>query len=334
MTDLVQAESGNDLMRDSRAKDALVEMTPAACLLCGSAPARLLQRIAAAELQAAYRDALGIACRLPSEGVSYLECTSCTLRFFSPPATGDEKFYADLQRISWYYSAGKQEFHMAARQIASTQHVLEIGAGRGLFAREIKPASYTGLEFSPTAIELAAQAGIRLLPQTIEQHATEHHGRYDVVCSFQVLEHVSSPRDFLAAAVKCLRPGGRLLVSVPSEDGFARDAYWDVLNMPPHHVTRWTDKALRAIADIFQLQLVQLEPEPLGRNMRRPYAEAVADRWVARKMGFEPQLLDQRLKRPGVHFLTRAMARFVRKWPGATSAAPRGHAILATFAKP
>src|SRR5687768_11360971 len=106
-------------MRDGRATGALVELTSAACLLCNTTPTRPLQRITAAQLQSAYRDALGIACRLSVEDIEYLECPSCTLRFFSPPVTGDEKFYADLQRISWYYSAGKQEFHMAARQIES-----------------------------------------------------------------------------------------------------------------------------------------------------------------------------------------------------------------------
>jgi SAM-dependent methyltransferase len=322
----------NEVMHASGARPPSVELNSAACLLCGATPTRLLQRVPARDLEAAYRDALAISYLIPVDELLYLACPSCTLRFFTPTVTGDERFYADLQRISWYYSAGKQEFRMAARHIDATHHVLEIGAGRGLFAREIQPASYTGLEFSPTAIELAAQNGVRLLAQTIEQHALEHGQRYDIVCTFQVLEHVANPRTFLDSAVACLKPGGRLMVSVPAEDGFAGHAYWDVLNMPPHHVTRWTDESLRAIARSFGLKLLELAPEPLGRNMRRPFTEALADRWIAKRMGIEPQLLDRRLKRRGVRVVTAALASLFRRLPAVTSA-ERGHAVLAIFEK-
>lgn len=302
-----------------------------ACLLCGNEAPRVLQRIPSATLIEAYRAEIGIVPSVPVDALLYLTCDDCGLKFFSPPVTGDERFYAQLQKISWYYNAGKQEFRMAASRIGASHDVLEIGAGRGLFAREIRPASYTGLEFSPTAIEMAAASGVHLLAQSIEQHAEDHSARYDVVCAFQVLEHVEDPRSFLRAAARCLKPKGRLMASVPAEDGFARDAYWDVLNMPPHHVTRWTDAALRSVARICGLNAVELIHEPLGGNMRRAYARAEADRWLAQRLGFEPQLIDARLKSPGFRTASAVISAGVRRYLSISKRQRQGHAVLAVY---
>jgi SAM-dependent methyltransferase len=304
------------------------------CLLCRAPATRVTQRVRAAKLIEAYRCQLGLGLDFPNDEFVYLICDACGLHFFWPAITGDEKFYGDLQKISWYYSAGKQEFRIAAAYVRSAHDVLEIGAGRGLFSHEIKSASYTGLEFSPTAIDLAAAHGIRLLPETVERHAQENEGRYDVVCSFQVLEHVENPRTFLDAAVTCLKPGGRLIVSVPAEDSFARYAFWDVLNMPPHHVTRWTDSALRSIGRLCGLTLVELKPEPLPRNTRGPYARSMADYWIAQRFGLQPKLLDERLKAPVFRFFARPVAAVLRGYLSLSSSdMRRGQAVLAIFEK-
>lgn len=46
------------------------------------------------------------------------------------------------------------------------------------------------------------------------------------------------------ACVKALKPGGKLILAVPSEDSFLSITEGGWLNMPPHHVTRWKDSAL------------------------------------------------------------------------------------------
>lgn len=305
-----------------------------ACLLCGNQNTRVAQRISAARLAEAYRAEIGIVLPGLPEELLYLTCDDCGLRFFRPPVTGDERFYSQLQKISWYYNAGKPEFRIAAQFIGRDHHVLEIGAGRGLFTREINAASYTGLEFSSTAIELAAAGGVRLLAQTVERHAEDHPERYDVECAFQVLEHVADPRSFLLAAARCLRSGGRLIMSVPAEDAFARHAFWDVLNLPPHHVTRWTDAALASAARICGVTLTHLIHEPLGKNMRRAYARAMADHWLARRCGFEPELIDARLRAPPFRAMAAVIAAGVRRYLS-LSAQPRcGHAVVAVCEKP
>lgn len=305
--------------------------SPGRCLLCGHADTHVLHTIDTRRLADAYRSEIGVAIKFSVDALAYVRCNRCALLFFFPTVTGDEQFYGDLQKISWYYNAEKQEFRIAAGYIRNSHDVLEIGAGRGFFRGHISPASYTGLEFSPDAISAAMRSGIRLLPETIEHHAKTNAQRYDIVCAFQVLEHVAAPREFLEASIACLKPGGRLVVSVPGEDSFAKFLYWDVLNMPPHHVTRWTDACLRSIAETCNVKLVALTPEPLGRNMVKLYANAMADHSLATRLNIQPAPIDQRVKAPLFRLVSATVAAGIRRYLRIKRGERRGHAVLAVF---
>ncbi len=82
--------------------------------------------------------------------------------------------------------------------------------------------------------------------------------------SFQVLEHVRDPRDFLAACAACLRTGGLLIIGVPSDDSFPGISVNDIFNLPPHHVTFWPDRALRFALTDAGMGDIMVEHEPLA----------------------------------------------------------------------
>jgi 2-polyprenyl-3-methyl-5-hydroxy-6-metoxy-1,4-benzoquinol methylase len=99
--------------------------------------------------------------------------------------------------------------------------------------------------------------------QDLAEVAQKSPGDYDVVCAFQVLEHLSNPGDFLRSACSLLRSGGKLLIGVPNADSFLRFQY-NLLNMPPHHTTRWPMAVFTRIPAIFPLQLRRIAAEPLA----------------------------------------------------------------------
>ncbi len=263
-------------------------MTPISCPLCGAAEKDLACRdeLAIADLTKVLRRQFRIALALPGcTAIRLHECGLCGLRFYRPPCPAGEAFYEALQGLDWYYLSGKPEFEVAERYIPAGSKVLEIGAGRGEFVRRLSGMSYTGLEFSRRAIGMARESGVELLPETIEAHAQHNAGAYDAVCSFQVLEHVPDVRSFLAAAAACLKPGGLLIVSVPNDEGFMGAAVNNVMNVPPHHLTRWTGRSLESAARLLGLRLVGLEREQLYGHHRRACAETIAMRALARLGG-------------------------------------------------
>lgn len=262
------------------------------CPLCGSVETTHRETISGSEINLLYARNFGVINALKSSHLDYCVCRHCELGFFSPLETGDADLYEHLQASDWYYMAEKEEFQIALRFMPSEGSVLEVGSGKAAFATLVGADRYTGLEFNDKAIESAKRAGITLHKETVEEHAQRCPRQYDVVVSFQVLEHVSSPSAFIKGCVDCLKTGGILILAVPSQDGFAGKAINNVLDMPPHHVTHWSEKTLRYISILFGLETIAVEHEPVP-SYHRQFARKVQVETAIRKFfGLNFRLLD------------------------------------------
>lgn len=97
--------------------------------------------------------------------------------------------------------------------------ILELGAGQGAVGTRLAlRADYVGVEPDPVSAavarrRLAAVGRGRLLSGLDELDADE---RFDVVCAFEVLEHIDDDVGALAQWRDRLRPGGSVLLSVPA----------------------------------------------------------------------------------------------------------------------
>lgn len=235
------------------------------CPLCSSKRVDLLESISGESLRKLYSsmvDVTGLSSDLWKD-CTYALCKDCDLRFFEPAVCGDEQFYNTLQKHSWYYQDEKNEFGIAAAHLKPGMAVLDVGAGKGVFKKYAPGCDYTGLEFSEEAQKYAGKRGVTIERRSIEDFSEKRPLSMDVVCSFQVLEHVSRPGSFLHACVKALKPDGKLIISVPAFDGYVGMAINSILNLPPHHVSRWSNRSLEAVAALYGLRLVSLEIEPV-----------------------------------------------------------------------
>ncbi len=207
--------------------------------------------------------------------VDIYQCQDSSLRFYYPfSLAGDGMFYADLARVyKGYYSVWKWEHEKVFQSINPEDKVLEIGCGRGYFLEKLKgkKANAIGLDFNPDAVEYGKQHDILIVDETIALHAQKQAETYDVVCAFQLFEHVNEVGQFLKDSITCLKKGGILAIGVPNNDSliFKLDPY-HTLNVPPHHMLLWDAGSLAYIATQFNLSIVEIAVQPahvINRSM-------------------------------------------------------------------
>lgn len=223
------------------------------CPITGLPAARRIQTVSSSVLSLMWRLAFGVRVERQFTGVTRFGLweSPCGLAFFDPMIPGDEAFYNQLytrlgEEGPWQGKrVERSDYLRVASAIKSGETVLDVGCGTAGFARWVPHARYVGLERSPEAQKVAAD----VRAETIAEHAERHPAEYDVVCAFHVVEHVADPLRFVADMVRCLRPGGRLFLAAPGWPGAMTDIPNFAFNAPPHHLTWWTESALRAIAE-------------------------------------------------------------------------------------
>lgn len=143
--------------------------------------------------------------------------------------------------------------------------VLEIGCGQGaLGARLSGDYQYVGLEPDPVSCQVAKERFTHLMRGEIraaDVESLDPAERFDVVCAFEVLEHIEDDTRALAQWATKLKPGGWLLLSVPAHQ--RRYAAWDRL---VGHFRRYDPRELASLVEAAGFQDIEVREygAPLG----------------------------------------------------------------------
>jgi ubiquinone/menaquinone biosynthesis C-methylase UbiE len=114
-------------------------------------------------------------------------------------------------------------WHEAAREylgVVRGRRVLEIGCGRGSFAREVSsrvPSLLVACDYSPTAVLMARDSAPQLAFVVADiQRLPFRQDAFDVVISLETIEHVPEPKRGVAELGRVLTLGGTLLLTTPN----------------------------------------------------------------------------------------------------------------------
>jgi 2-polyprenyl-3-methyl-5-hydroxy-6-metoxy-1,4-benzoquinol methylase len=227
----------------------VTSFNPVECPACAGTPVRQVRRVGEQDV---------------------LECGVCGLHYSSPMREADAAWYAGdadyaqtlgaeaatvlrhvysdrlaagINPVEWL---GPNHLAFLARQRNIGGTLLDVGCGEGTFlAAASSRYDVYGVEPDPEAAGRART----LLPERITtgtlSDLPSEPPNYDVITLFEVLEHVADPLETLVACRKLLGPGGVIVISVPNR--LRRGADADPVDWPPNHLTRWTDRAMKAI---------------------------------------------------------------------------------------
>jgi SAM-dependent methyltransferase len=129
--------------------------------------------------------------------------------------------FAELEETHWWFQVRRDLVVGEALRWAPqpTRRLLEVGCGTGgtlhVLSTRFPHAAVSGVEPVPAALEAAAARGCDVVPGAFEALPVETGG-VDMLLALDVLEHLEDDASGLAEAARVLRPGGRLLVTVPA----------------------------------------------------------------------------------------------------------------------
>lgn len=218
-------------------------------------------------------------------GFRYVVCPACSSLFVSPrpPQSALDRFYRDAPSSRYW----AQEFFPAVEEArreriirprvrrvlervrgepnpVDAPLVVDVGAGSGVFLTELLAAAS---EARAVAVEpgedLAEQArgrGLRVVEKPVEL-CEELSREADVVTSFEVIEHVHDPFEFVRAVARLARPGGLVLVTGLNGDGFDVQVLWSEAKAvsPPHHLNFLSVAGLESLFERAGLGEVEVE---------------------------------------------------------------------------
>ena len=273
--------------------------------------ARHRQSLSAEHIAAMYELKCGYDVRgcFPTGSIDLYECLKTGYRFWRPTeVAGDEQFYRGLS-AAWptYYRDWRWEYQHLPGQVKASDTLLEVGSGRGYFLRfiEDKVKSAVGLELNTEAV---AQKVCRsdVLPMMVEELAASAARKFDVVCSFQVLEHIPEPDTFLRACIDCLAPSGQLILSTPNSDHIPFQRQEDAFDLPPHHLGHFSPKVFAELAKLYDVQLERVLIEPRQFSLA-PAAARISESFACRAMRYLIKSLGQAMydlsREPGASVL-------------------------------
>jgi SAM-dependent methyltransferase len=148
----------------------------------------------------------------------------------------------------WWFVARRRilQDQITALQLPPGARVLEAGAGPGGNLEMLSEfGELDAFELDEDARQIAsARSGIEIRSGALPGDIDYQPGSFDLIVAFDVIEHIEADRESVQALALLLRPGARLIITVP-----AYGWLWSAHDDRHHHKRRYTRPYVRRLVD-------------------------------------------------------------------------------------
>lgn len=180
------------------------------------------------------------------------KCQSCSFVFSKRIPTSEEltKHYEGYGRNDYLSPITIRRYHELLDEFEKyrkTNRIIDVGCGIGYFLEVAKERGWEvyGTEYTDKAIEICENKGINMKQGVLD--STNYPVEFfDIITSFEVLEHINNPVEELASFNKILRTGGLVYFTTPNFNSLLRyrlKEYYDVITYP-EHLSYYTKKTI------------------------------------------------------------------------------------------
>ena len=187
---------------------------------------------------------------------------------------------AELDQRHWWYVARREVIAALIRREVrppANARVLEIGCGTGHNLAMLAEFGHVeALELDDEARAVAeTRLGRTVMNAPLPELAGVPQKQYDLIGAFDVVEHIDDDVAALASIATRLKPGGKLVVTVP-----AHQWMWSAHDVVNHHKRRYSKPALRKLFERSPLRL-----ETIGYFNSLLFPVAIAERLSSKLRG-------------------------------------------------
>ena len=189
---------------------------------------------------------------------------------------------AELADVHWWYVARRKILaELIRREVRppATARILEIGCGTGHNLGMLAEfGAVDALEVDDAARAIAEdRLGEAVASAPLPELKGVRRRAYDLIAALDVIEHIDDDGAALAAIAARLKPGGKLLMTVP-----AHQWMWSAHDTANHHKRRYSKRALKALIAASPLRL-----DKIGYFNSLLFPLAIAARGFGRLTGRE-----------------------------------------------
>lgn len=182
----------------------------------------------------------------------------------------------DLERRRYPYAVEVNEGILRHFRGVRPGTALDVGCGRGELAHAIKELGWEvwGVESDPEALETARNRMDRVIDadlQDVGRVASELEGKqFDALVMSDVLEHLYDPYAVLRRYIRFVKPGGRVLISLPNAVTFTNRLKWllgrveyeDTGVMDRTHIRFFTFRSAREVVEASGCRVERVDSTP------------------------------------------------------------------------
>ena len=215
------------------------------------------------------------------EELSYVVCSDCQTMYVNPRPTAQilERYYLRSENYKYWQkyifpasenSRKEKIFRPRVKRVAEickkygikTDMLLEVGAGFGTFCKEVQRAGLfqriIAVEPTPDLARACRGKGIEVIEQAFKK-LTLDLKNISVVVSFEVIEHLFSPREFVASCASLLAPGGLLILTCPNCNGFDITVLKELSDSVDHeHLNYFNTISLPKMISEFEFEILEV----------------------------------------------------------------------------
>lgn len=229
--------------------------------------------------------------RIPAGSADALTCTSCGhLTMDLGPGAPElyDTHYAGFRPDPVFLESARRHLEPLAPLSEETARLLDIGCGNGTGMLAAAAAGFEthGIDTSAAAVQLCRERGLSAEVRHVDD--PELGDDWDVATIWDVLEHIHRPEGFLSSVHARLRPGGTVLIKIPTVATRRARAVLrvaprvgNVALQIPAHVNYFTPISLRRLLECtgFKVEtettVRSFRTRPSGGSVKRRFARTV-----------------------------------------------------------